>query len=79
MTNAPTERGARYLGPALMACVVLLYVPFAGNHALWDPWETHYGEVARQMATRGDIISLHYPCSPLERPEFYSKPALTFW
>jgi 4-amino-4-deoxy-L-arabinose transferase-like glycosyltransferase len=79
MTNAHSERGAGYLGPALMACVVLLYVPFAGNHALWDPWETHYGEVARQMATRGDIISLHYPCSPLERPEFFTKPALTFW
>ena len=36
---------------------LLLYLPFAGTYGLWDPWETHYGEVARQMVTRGDFIS----------------------
>src|ERR1700690_2027210 len=29
---------------------LLIYVPFAGTYGLFDPWETHYGEVARQMA-----------------------------
>src|SRR5262249_29569834 len=26
---------------------LLLYVPLAGTYGLWDPWETHYSEVAR--------------------------------
>jgi len=27
---------------------LLLYIPFAGSYGLWDPWETHYSEVARR-------------------------------
>ena len=27
---------------ALGLLVAVLYVPFAGNYGLWDPWETHY-------------------------------------
>jgi 4-amino-4-deoxy-L-arabinose transferase-like glycosyltransferase len=69
----------RWIGPALMVTCVLLYVPFAGNYGLWDPWETHYGEVARQMAERHDAISLYYPCSPIEGRWFWSKPVLSFW
>ena len=37
---------------------LLVYIPFAGSYGLHDPWETHYSEVARQMAVRGDYISL---------------------
>lgn len=64
-----------------MAFLLLLYVPFAGNYGLWDPWETHYGEVARQMAARGDFISLWWPGSPQDPASgvFFSKPVLTFW
>jgi 4-amino-4-deoxy-L-arabinose transferase-like glycosyltransferase len=58
---------------------LLLYLPFAGSYGLWDPWETHYAEVARQMTERGDLISLWWPGSARERPEFWSKPVLTFW
>jgi 4-amino-4-deoxy-L-arabinose transferase-like glycosyltransferase len=58
---------------------LLLYLPFAGTYGLWDPWETHYGEVARQMVTRGDFISLWWPGSPLDPEVFWSKPVLTFW
>ncbi len=57
----------------------LLYIPFAGSYGLWDPWETHYGEVARQMTSRGDYISLWWPGSPLDADFFWSKPVLTFW
>jgi 4-amino-4-deoxy-L-arabinose transferase-like glycosyltransferase len=57
----------------------LLYIPFAGSYGLWDPWETHYGEVGRQMAQRGDFISLYWPGSPLDNEFFWSKPVLTFW
>jgi 4-amino-4-deoxy-L-arabinose transferase-like glycosyltransferase len=58
---------------------ILLYIPFAGSYGLWDPWETHYGEVARQMTARGDYISLWWPGSPLDGDAFWSKPVLTFW
>ena len=57
----------------------LLYVPFAGSYGLWDPWETHYSEVARQMTARGDYISLWWPGAPLDADHFWSKPVLSFW
>jgi len=58
---------------------LLLYLPFAGSYGLFDPWETHYGEVGRQMARRNDFISLYWPGSPLDTEHFWSKPVLTFW
>ena len=58
---------------------LLLYVPLAGTYGLYDPWETHYGEVARQMTVRGDAISLWWPGSPIDPDHFWSKPVLTFW
>jgi len=57
----------------------LLYLPFAGSYGLFDPWETHYGEVGRQMARRNDFISLYWPGSPIDGEYFWSKPVLTFW
>lgn len=56
-----------------------LYLPFAGSYGLWDPWETHYSEVARQMTRRGDFISLWWPGSPRDAEVFWSKPVLSFW
>ncbi len=58
---------------------LLLYIPFAGSYGLWDPWETHYAEVARQMTHRGDYISLWWPGSPRDADVFWSKPVLSFW
>jgi 4-amino-4-deoxy-L-arabinose transferase-like glycosyltransferase len=58
---------------------LLLYVPMAGSYGLWDPWETHYSEVARQMTHRGDYISLWWPGSPRDPEVFWSKPVLSFW
>ncbi len=58
---------------------LLLYIPLAGTYGLWDPWETHYSEVARQMTKRGDFISLWWPGSPRDADVFWSKPVLTFW
>ena len=58
---------------------LLLYLPFAGSYGLWDPWETHYSEVARQMTHRGDYISLWWPGSPRDPEVFWSKPVLSFW
>jgi 4-amino-4-deoxy-L-arabinose transferase-like glycosyltransferase len=60
-------------------CGLLLYLPMAGSYGLWDPWETHYGEVAREMVARGDAISLYWAGSPIDPEVFWSKPVLSFW
>ena len=73
---------ARRTALAVAALTLLVLLPFAGNYGAWDPWETHYGEVARQMLARNDFISLWWPGSPLDHPprgEFWTKPVLTFW
>jgi 4-amino-4-deoxy-L-arabinose transferase-like glycosyltransferase len=52
-----------------------LLLPFMGSYALWDPWETHYGEVAREMLARDDWISLWWA----QDGWFWSKPVLDMW
>ncbi|HTQ03893.1 MAG TPA: glycosyltransferase family 39 protein [Polyangiaceae bacterium] len=54
---------------------VLLYVPLLGAYSLSDPWETHYGEVAREMLARDDWISTWWA----QENWFWSKPVLDFW
>ncbi len=54
---------------------ILLYVPFLGSYSLSDPWEAHYGEVAREMLARDDWLSLWWA----QDGWFWSKPALDFW
>ena len=53
---------------------VLLFLPFLGTLGLWDPWETHYGEVARAMIARDDYVYPYW-----ESAYFFSKPALSLW
>ncbi len=53
----------------------LLYMPALGVFSLWDPWETHYGEVAREILSRDDWISLWWA----QDGWFWSKPILNFW
>lgn len=53
---------------------LFLYVPYLGAVGLWDPWETHYGEVGRMMLWRSDFV---YPW--WESAWFFSKPPLTMW
>jgi 4-amino-4-deoxy-L-arabinose transferase-like glycosyltransferase len=52
-----------------------LYFPFMGTYSLWDPWETHYGEVSREMLARDDWISLWWA----QDGWFWSKPVLDMW
>ncbi|HEX7669773.1 MAG TPA: glycosyltransferase family 39 protein, partial [Polyangiaceae bacterium] len=52
-----------------------LYVPLLGSYSLSDPWETHYGEVAREMLARDDWISTWWA----QDGWFWSKPVLDFW
>lgn len=59
---------------AAAAFAAFLFIPYLGAVGLWDPWETHYGEVARMMIQRGDYV---YPW--WESAWFFSKPPLTMW
>lgn len=49
-------------------------LPLLGAVGYFDPWETHYAEVARQMAVRDDYL---YPF--WKDSYFFSKPVLLFW
>ncbi len=53
----------------------LLYLPLQGSYSLSDPWETHYGEVAREILARNDWISTWWA----QDGWFWSKPVLNFW
>jgi 4-amino-4-deoxy-L-arabinose transferase-like glycosyltransferase len=59
----------------LFALSAVLYLPLLGSFSLIDPWETHYGEVAREMLARDDWISLWWA----QDGWFWSKPILDFW
>jgi len=53
----------------------ILYLPFAGAYGLWDPWETHYSEVSREILSRDDWITTWWG----QEGWFMSKPILIFW
>ncbi|MBS2018028.1 MAG: glycosyltransferase family 39 protein [Deltaproteobacteria bacterium] len=59
----------------VLAIGAVLYFPAMGLQSLWDPWETHYGEVAREVLARDDWISLWWA----QDGWFWSKPILNFW
>jgi 4-amino-4-deoxy-L-arabinose transferase-like glycosyltransferase len=59
----------------VVAAAAALYFPFMGTYSLWDPWETHYGEVSREMLARDDWISLWWA----QDGWFWSKPVLDMW
>ncbi len=59
----------------VVVAATLLYLPVLGSHSLSDPWETHYGEVAREILARNDWISLWWA----QDGWFWSKPILDFW
>jgi 4-amino-4-deoxy-L-arabinose transferase-like glycosyltransferase len=69
----------------LLILAVALFLPFLGSFGLWDPWETHYGEVARQILERNDWISTWWgshwqdASGNQEGSYFYSKPILLMW
>ena len=60
----------------LMSLLVgaLVFLPYVGAVGLWDPWESHYAEVAREMMARNDYVHPYW-----ESSWFFSKPPLTMW
>lgn len=65
------ERWSFLLVVGVAAGVML---PLLGAVGYFDPWETHYAEVAREMAARDDYL---YPF--WKDSYFFSKPVLLFW
>jgi 4-amino-4-deoxy-L-arabinose transferase-like glycosyltransferase len=72
--GAPLPMHRRH-GFWLVGLVTLLYLPLLGSHSLSDPWETHYGEVSREILARNDWISLWWA----QDGWFWSKPIFDFW
>jgi 4-amino-4-deoxy-L-arabinose transferase-like glycosyltransferase len=65
------------LGYELALVVVVataLLLPGVWRYSLIDPWETHYGEVARRMLADHDWVHTDW-----QNEGFRSKPVLTFW
>ncbi len=56
------------------AVALAIGLPFLGAVGLWDPWEPHYTEVAREMLARHDLVHPYWQDS-----WFFSKPVLTMW
>ena len=70
----------------MLLAVIVLAINLASmaSAGAWDPWETHYGEVARNILLRHDPIDLWWqagnggPDATTEKA-FWSKPALPYW
>lgn len=67
----------------VVALCVAIYVPVMGVYGMFDPWETHYTEVARQFMVRHDWLSTywHNGVGPEGNSEtnFWTKPVGSFW
>lgn len=59
-------------GMILLALCSILFLLHLGGPGLWDPDETRYGEIAREMLERGDFIIPHHNAIPnLDKPPLY--------
>jgi len=71
---------------AVLLAIIVVAIDLASmaSAGAWDPWETHYGEVARNILVRHDPLDLWWqagnggPDAAVEKA-FWSKPALPFW
>lgn len=87
---APIDLGRAALHPikrsALVAVLLVaagIYLPVMGSYGMYDPWETHYTEVARQFMENDDWLATKWhngtgPEGYAER-NFWSKPVGSFW
>jgi len=70
---------------SLLALVLVagVFLPVMGSYGMFDPWETHYTEVARQFMVRHNWLETfwHNGRGPEGHSEttFWSKPVGSFW
>ncbi|MCB9556206.1 MAG: glycosyltransferase family 39 protein [Deltaproteobacteria bacterium] len=73
----------RRISLALLLICAGVFLPQMGVYGMYDPWETHYTEVARQFMVRGDWLSTywHNGIGPdgWSETNFWSKPVGSFW
>lgn len=82
--SSPAAPARRVTGLEVALVVIVslaVLVPGIWNYSLVDPWETHYGEVARMMLQNRDFVHMEWPggMTPNDNEGFRSKPVLTFW
>ncbi len=59
----------------VIATATILYLPLLGSFSLIDPWESRYGDVAREMLSRQDWISPWWAQEGWD----WTKPVLDYW
>ena len=69
--DAHHDRWALLLVVGVAVGVIL---PLLGATGFFDPWETNYAEVAREMVVRDDYLYPYW-----KDAHFFSKPILLFW
>ncbi len=72
--SAARELFERYELAVVAVLSLAILVTGLWAYQLIDPWETHYGEVARRMLQDDDWVHLKW-----QNEVFRSKPVLTFW
>lgn len=73
---APRRRPLGFELALVVLVALAVQAPGIWSYTLVDPWETHYGEVARLMLQNHDWVHTEWP---QDGEGFRSKPVLTFW
>ena len=68
------HRSERFAALFVMAVAAAVILPLLGATGFFDPWETNYAEVAREMVVRDDYLYPYW-----KNAHFFSKPVLLFW
>jgi len=74
-SESPVGRVHRWELALVIGLLLAMYLPGLGSYSLWDPWESRYSEIAREMRQDHDWIRMHWG---KEGPD-HNKPVLTYW
>jgi 4-amino-4-deoxy-L-arabinose transferase-like glycosyltransferase len=81
--RGPDRRPLRFELALVIVVSLAVLAPGIWSYSLVDPWETHYGEVARTMLQDDDFVQTKWngtsSGSPGDLEGFRSKPVLMFW
>ncbi|HEU0035005.1 MAG TPA: hypothetical protein VFQ53_30475 [Kofleriaceae bacterium] len=80
--DATPRRRLRHELVLVTIVAVAFLLPGIDRYTLVDPWETHYGEVTRNMLVDHDYVHTQWPglsYTGARNEGFRSKPVLLFW